>query len=335
MKIKGNPHTVAELAPHRNAIQIAFTRGGIVVKKWPKKRGRAAQGYALWHQKEFGYAARYAARADPLSYETAKNWTDGTSMVPRDMLTMAALGLGLEFTDEEGNVYRSWRVTNPNPQIVLDLITEDPGSMLFRSPQLWSPLAPGLPGTTLRIGEDGLPTWEPDSEHFNLTTATTLKTGTAGSGAAFAFKGTTFTPFNDMYIGAIAVLMSTMVTGNYRACCALLSSNGNSPTLNTVTLGPIRTRNALANNSYLWLPFDQPVLLTQNNYYALMIGRTDGASNYALPIAAGGTLIHHLGPINGADQKLARLAQTTPAVGQTLDTNTGAAPDYVLSVDWF
>jgi hypothetical protein len=160
MKIKGNPHTTAELAPKRNAFSVAVRGDRLYVKAWPRKRGKATSGYALYHQLEFGKAAYLASHALPFELETARFFQLGTDMVPRDFLTMAAMGLLNEIIDQDGNHWRSWRMTNPNPQIVLDLITVDEGAIVFRAPEGWIPAVPNALGQVLTYIAPGVLGWQ-------------------------------------------------------------------------------------------------------------------------------------------------------------------------------
>lgn len=46
-------------------------------------------------------------------------------------------------------------------QELLDLISDEPGAILYRGPQQWEALLPEAPASTLILGPDGLPIWDP------------------------------------------------------------------------------------------------------------------------------------------------------------------------------
>lgn len=42
----------------------------------------------------------------------------------------------------------------------LDLIGQEPGSILYRGPQYWEALPPGTPGQILVVNANGYPEWQ-------------------------------------------------------------------------------------------------------------------------------------------------------------------------------
>lgn len=148
----------------RGALVFRATANGIVVAAWPPKRGRAKSGSQLFRQLEFGIAAYVAAHPNPFDLKTAIEQAPGTTMVPRDMLQMAAMGTFWEITDEDGNEWKGWRMVQANAQFMLDQVTNEVGSLLFRAPIGWVGLDPGGPGQLLRMAANGLPAWSQAGE---------------------------------------------------------------------------------------------------------------------------------------------------------------------------
>ena len=100
----------ANLAPDayprfRGNILTRSTKFGLVVQKWPEKRGPAKTWQAYFLSQQFAIAARMAANTDPLQWETAKFLSTGTVWLPRDILVMAAYGKLYEIQDPRGNVW--------------------------------------------------------------------------------------------------------------------------------------------------------------------------------------------------------------------------------------
>lgn len=139
-------------------VLVRDTKHGLIAQAWPKKRGKATSGYDFYRQTEFGIAAAWAADAEPNQLQTAINMAAGTVLVPRDILIMAMMGTFWTFVMPDGTVKGSWRVPNPNPQLVLDMISDTVGSILYRAPIGWVALGPGNNGQLLAIIAN-TPTW--------------------------------------------------------------------------------------------------------------------------------------------------------------------------------
>lgn len=46
-------------------------------------------------------------------------------------------------------------------QLLLDILSQQPGAIIYRGPDMWEALHPGPELSTLIIGPDGLPIWDP------------------------------------------------------------------------------------------------------------------------------------------------------------------------------
>ncbi len=170
----------------RGVIYERATTWGRVVQKWPRRRGRATSGYDLYRQLEFGYVARFISAASIAEQETARFWVKGTDFVWRDMLMQLAMGKGFEIIDADGNVWQSWRVTNPNPQLILDLVGNTPGALLYRHDVGWIILPPGNAQDVLTLTPDGFPSWAPPAGGGGGSGWTSLPFSTTSFGAGWA-----------------------------------------------------------------------------------------------------------------------------------------------------
>lgn len=142
MKVKGiNPTQLGDLrSPGRADTHI--TKYGMHIQKWPRPRGRAKEGYNLYRQIEFGIAAQLAAHPEPVAYQTAIHQTKGTTWMPRDLLVRAAMGVAYTIRLRDGTVFTPQRDLTSNPLYYMDLISDIPGSILYRSDIGWVGLDP-------------------------------------------------------------------------------------------------------------------------------------------------------------------------------------------------
>lgn len=159
MKFAKHDGPAEELRSSRGAFLIKADGDRLIAQAWPRKRGAATSGYNFYRQSEFGIAARWASHPEPKMYQTAVEMAKGTQQVPRDIIMMAIMGTYYTFVLEDGTEVTGARVSNPNPQYILDLITDEVGSIIFRAPVGWVGLPPGTPGQILMLGPDLDPQW--------------------------------------------------------------------------------------------------------------------------------------------------------------------------------
>lgn len=93
----------ANLAPDalprvRGVLLTRISRGVIIAQSWPRKRGHITNSKVIFTSKQFSYACQMAANAEILSYQTATFLTKGSTLLPRDLLVMAAYGKAYEVT---------------------------------------------------------------------------------------------------------------------------------------------------------------------------------------------------------------------------------------------
>lgn len=157
MKLRASDGPPALPTAFRGRVYVRANRWGLQALPWPAKRGPARSGFALYHELEFGRVAWQSARPAALDLDTAKAWTAGTNYVPRDMLMMCSYGTFYELVEPDGSTWKGARLSNPNPQYILDLVTDEVGAVLFRSAVGWVGLPPpaetGLVLTYIDAGE--------------------------------------------------------------------------------------------------------------------------------------------------------------------------------------
>ncbi len=138
---------------------------------------------------------------------------------------------------------------------------------------------------------------------------------------AQAFKGCTFVPSQDMQIAAALARFTPISTAEYKMVVATLNA-GFQITALAVSAGinPLGTTRR-------WYEFNITADLVAGTTYAVMVGRTLGGNTYALPIQISTAQKWQFPMTLGQN---ARLAQQTPAVGQTVTVAAGNAPPFGL-----
>ncbi len=104
---KINPANVAPDAyPRiRGVVLTRTTAQGIVVQKWPDKRGPSKTEEQKFLTKQFGLAGSMAANSESMAWQTAEFLSRGTVWMPRDILVMAIYGKLYELTGPDGQVF--------------------------------------------------------------------------------------------------------------------------------------------------------------------------------------------------------------------------------------
>lgn len=182
---KINAHPSFRLGDLRSKGNVAthLTKYGPHIQAWPRPRGRARSGYDLYRQIEFGIAAQLAAHPFPLDLIMAQRVTKDTTEVPRDWLMRCAMGTGIRITLEDGTELVPARMVTNNPLYWLDLITDLPGSVLYRANIGWIGLLPGETGQVLTFIDHDHIVWadpagsgggSPDYDPPNASQFTTL-----------------------------------------------------------------------------------------------------------------------------------------------------------------
>lgn len=154
------------------------------------------------------------------------------------------------------------------------------------------------------------------------------------SSSAFAYKGITFLPEDNITVSAIGMGLVNNSISNYGGViCQISSSTSTTPTIVTVNQTNHITFASFSTIQWCWLPFASPITMVAGTPYAIMVGYTSGAGTAVLPIAQGlsRTIIPAL-PGNAIFP--ARLASTNPTIGAALDTNSGAIPSTGVAIRW-
>lgn len=138
---------------------VRRTQHGLIMQKWPRKRGRARTPAQFYKEMEFGLAAMEASDPDPGELQAAIVAAEGVPMVPRDFLTGSVFGTLHYWFFEDGTPWPRYRDVVVNAQLVLDQVTDDVGSLIWRAPVGWIGVAPGSNGQVLAVA-NGEPSFQ-------------------------------------------------------------------------------------------------------------------------------------------------------------------------------
>lgn len=170
------------------------------------------------------------------------------------------------------------------------------------------------------------------SEWVNRHTGRTLITdwsfrdNTGLSTSSFAWKGNRFTPDVDVDIYALCYFGTIVAGATYQgAVITGTATPGNVATATKTASHTVGGSPASLTGAHIWLEFSSPVRLTAGTQYGLMVGRTDGAGTYQLPVAFnGGAIPSNAVPMPGLSHGAGwRVADAALTVGSTIDQATG------------
>jgi len=245
---------------------IRSTRNGLVLSKWPRKRGTASTPAQFYKETEFGLAAQWASSPEANNLDQAITLAKGTLMVPRDFITASAYGTALELLWEDGTPWTQYRTVTVNAQLVLDQVTDDIGSLMYRAPVGWIGVVPGSNGQYLQI-VNGVPTFVTVGAPGATTPLTNAPIGMSpGAGTATGVNVLTG-KFHNLNIGS--VVNGIAVYANTAAPTCRLT-----PGLWLMNIGAATVLQASGpqviglTKGWNRLPFSSQFLVTQSDVYA-------------------------------------------------------------------
>lgn len=128
-------------------------------RAWPRGH-RNPSSAELASRAAFTDAMKAQKRITPLEYAAAKKLTTDTPFTPRDALTMAAYGRLIIAYALDGRIWRSAVEYAYEIQTLLNMLSEQPGSMVVRTANGWYALLPNDPGDVLTLDPvTGIPAW--------------------------------------------------------------------------------------------------------------------------------------------------------------------------------
>jgi hypothetical protein len=251
----------------KGVLVIRNTKYGPKAQAWPTKTRKALTPYERYKRTEFAYAAMWARLPDELARITAENLVKGTQYVWRDILMSAMYGNYYIIFDEHGNQMDQFRMVAPNPQLVLDLVGDTPGSMLYRSDEGWVLLLPPSMNSML-YWEAGAPVWGPSPEEAGGRSVIIGNPNVASTSA--------FTQATNFLIGTQAIVragdtisavafVGTAASATTKITPAIYDDGGLTPnaliasgpqvtgTVKGLNVFPLTTPISFANDAIIWL----------------------------------------------------------------------------------
>lgn len=267
-------------------------RGQLIAQAWPKKRKRPLHPTTQAQNERFRQEIAVSKRVPSEFMIAARSLTHRTALMPRDVLIKAAYGQLVTLHLEDGRIYTS--MTNYlKVSTNLDLITNLPGKTLIRGQDFWE----GIDFPT--AGANWQYSYQTDWR------------STTFSGSSYAFKGYVLEPLQTTSVNALLAVFNAILNATYKmVICELDGSDEIVAVVSSDELTALQTETQ---------PFAFPVstVMTANTRYAIMIGRTDDADDYAMPVYFGGAA-NFQWPCRQI--KTARLASADPAIGQTINS---------------
>lgn len=159
MKIEPDPLVPDAYVRTKGIVYVRQTRWGPKASKWPRPHSSGASPGSLWRRLEFGLVAAATKNVIGQDIAGATTLAKGTTYVPRDLLMKAMLGTLYELHLPDGTIIRSWRVTTPNVQDVLEQLTSTPGALIVRGVTFWEFIDPAPNENDVLTWIAGMPAW--------------------------------------------------------------------------------------------------------------------------------------------------------------------------------
>lgn len=282
IKVAGSPDYRFTRA-QRGSYYIRQTRYGLVAQGWPHRRGKPASPYAAYTQAEFAYASHWGVDPEPIAFQTAQNISAATLWLPRDTLISAMYGRQMQFFLPDGTELVSSRVVAPNPQLVLDLVTDEVGSMLWRSPIGWIGIPPGNGGDVLTF-EVGGPAWSPGGGSGGGGALTLITVPTAFDTTSAAAMGMMFRPSQDVILEGCTFTVDSSSPASFNIGLAPFDPSTGKLTADPIMLGPFNNPGD-AHLNLLEAAFAPPVALDALQWYLIFAVNPNGLDTTTVRMA--------------------------------------------------
>lgn len=282
--------------------------------------------YQLYARNTFVIAAQLLKDCTAFEYEQCKQLAGASGYTWKDQFYAMIYGVGVEFTDVNGVVWKGRRVLAENIQQLLDSISSAPGSLLVRTPAGWATLLPGTGGKVLTMSAvTSLPDWE-DPAGGNATGPAMIYAPTPAStwSQAFASIGELFHAQADLMITGLTLGLNPPAAGcvyQFAVCKfdATAQKLLEAPAYTAaVTLGT----GSHAQYPYVALP--APKAINSGDDFLVMVTRTDAGntgptSGYLTTVITAAPYMDH--PVRTSICRT--LAKTAPTTGDTWGTVGG------------
>lgn len=269
---------------------------------------------------------KYAIPEDMIA---AIEFTQGTGLLPRDVLMAAAFGTLVTGYLTDGRVLYGARVMADEIQPLLDSITDIPGSMLFRGPTGWIGIPPGAATEVLVCNGAIIPPGWTDPAIGTLKGAALTEPAQTAQGTYPArCKGTYLTPLWDMAFRSLAWAGAQDATATYAIAVYELSGD----TISAIVADFTGLTWPTSSDQWAGIVLPAPVPLTQGQPYCIALRATNKAPTYAIALDYGADAL--LGaPLTGT-ATLGEIDSAAPAIGDTFTTFASLHQAFRLGFTW-
>lgn len=127
---------VKRLPALSGSLMFDVTNGKVRARKWPRGRGKQSTPAQRENREAFGAAQRISRFIAPQMYKQIIEATDGTPLLPRDMITMMLYNrlAWFELPDGKRLIPMPYKT---DVEIALDSITQTPGHTLIKTEKGW------------------------------------------------------------------------------------------------------------------------------------------------------------------------------------------------------
>jgi hypothetical protein len=247
------------------------------VQAWPKKRGHyQSERQRVWGE-WFKAVNGYLAAPDAAAYLWAKNLTDNTIFMPRDLLLKMSAGRFWQIDFKDGTQLWSYALMADQGQALLDAVTTTPGAMLYRAPDGWRGLMPGLNGQLLATSPDaGKVQWVNPPSGGGGSGWQAMQVDGPDSGA-YSTKGLRFTPIMDVSISKVGFYVSALAGQTY--VCRIYRNTNPRWSVPVINSDPVAITASGAQMVIFDLP--GPALLTAGLDYIIALSITSAGNAFA------------------------------------------------------
>lgn len=158
-KIEGFPIPEKPLVVKNNLI-VSTWRGIAYVASWPSKRPKKLPAITIEQNEWFRQANILTKYLAPELQKVARQAVKGTPLYPRDVQIQLMRGTLFSLKYDNGRTLHSV-ATRQGVSESLDVLSDEPYSLLVRNGTFWTFVAPGAVGEVLTSGgNEAPPTWE-------------------------------------------------------------------------------------------------------------------------------------------------------------------------------
>lgn len=291
-------------------------RYGQVFQKHPKRQPAVSEAERL-NRETLGAAARIAGVMSAEQQQLSREIAAISQLAERDFLIIQLFTRAFYIIMPNGKRVYSMASLQDTSQL-LDVLSQTPGSLLFKGPDWWTGLLIGTPGQVLTAGAGGLPEWA---------------AGASGGGPPDrflsppylnCFNGGNFNRDNPAFLGIVPT-QNQALTGLKVMCkaantgCVLVSSIYQADASGNLSGGTLLSQSAAIQTAVglMTLPFAAPVNVTAGQSYWIGLLSHGGSANPQFMTTQ-----------NGENSLFFGWSSTTMPASPSSQTATGAAPQF-------